>query len=295
MFKNLMFYRDYNKHDVETDGSLLTAIFTIKNAISGGYFFVESILSAIPFVDRLFLNDGGSDDGTREYLKRIQEMFPDKIVLYQIPDRVGNNWFSIDNGLNRMIKDVKSEWIFEIQGDEILDPINFKLALKELKKSENFNSLRHNRLDLTWFDKEPHYTMRTVRFVRNVPNLTSYYGGDNFHIGFMGKPSENFTLHNTPPERQVFNVNLKHYLVPFELNNIEKIRRHAEELAPNASDRKEIYQRERIPDTKRDYSREICDHVPQILRGISKEKKYFVREELFDKLWLSNVGGLNGL
>ncbi len=279
----------FNRHDVVLDGTLLTGIFTIKNAISGGYPFVEAIVSVLPFCDKLLLNDGGSTDGTKEYLQRIKGMFPDKVQIFNIPDKFKTNWKSIDFQLNSLINKCRSEWIFEIQGDEILDTKNAINLIKELKLSKNYNSLRHSRLDLDFGSEDVHYDMRTMRVVRNVPNLSSYIGGDNFHIGKMGLSRKGFTLHNVPPERDVFSFSLKHYIRCFPACVEEWKRRHAEDLASDNTNRISILLERNKPRSKK-YSTAPL-HVPNILKDMVGQDYYFVREELFDINWLSKVTG----
>jgi hypothetical protein len=282
-----------NKHEVDLDGSFLTSIFTIKNGITGGYFFLECILSVLPYSDKLFLNDGGSSDGTLEYLYRLQEIFPDKITIYKIKDESIKDWEPIDNGLNKMINDVKSEWIFEVQGDEILTPKNAKKAIRVLRRSKSFNSIRHSRFDYTNNMYNVLYDMRTVRFIRNIPNLSSYTGGDNFQIGEKICPRDGFSLHDVPPEKEDFSFHLNHYLNFFSKNILEKTRRHAQDLATQAQDRNFVYETEKHKISKCSQIISIPDHIPPILKGLVGQEKYFVRDCLFDKKWLPKVLNIN--
>jgi len=284
---------NYNKHDVTLDGSLLSGIFTIKNAITGGYPFMECILSILPFCDKLLLNDGGSTDGTKEYLQKLHRMFPEKVDLYYIPDRFTKNWGSIDYGLNHLICNCKSEWIFEIQGDEILDPPNAKKMIQEIKQSKGWNAIRHSRLDYNFSHEEFYYDMRTIRLVRNIPDLTSYIGGDNFQIGAQGPPRAGYTLHNVPPERDVYPFALKHYIRCFPACVEEWTRRHAVDLASDNSNRLSMY-----ADGNGIYNQVVLfapSHVPAILKGAVGRAFYEVREDLFDLDWVTKTAGVDYL
>jgi glycosyltransferase involved in cell wall biosynthesis len=287
-------FGSFNKHEVELDGTLLSGIFTIKNAIKGGYPFMECILSVLPFCDKILLNDGGSTDETKEYLVKLKEMWPEKINLYNIPDKFNTDWKSIDHGLNRLIRECKSKWIFEIQGDEIIDPVNAKKMIRELKLSDRFNSIRNSRLDLDFSTEDVHYDMRTIRIVKNIPNLSSYTGGDNFHIGRQKSPREGYTLHNVPPERDVSSFVLKHYIRCFPLCVEEWIRRHAIDLASDNVNRISFLlsrdQAYRSPLSAKD---RIPNHVPNILRDMVGQDSYYVRDELFDPNWLERVTGIS--
>lgn len=269
-----------NGHEVSLDGSLLSGIFTIKNGITGGYPFVECVLSVLPFCDKVLLNDGGSTDGTKDCLRRIQSLYPEKVDLYNVRDRFTTNWKSIDCQLNYLIKKCKSEWIFEMQGDEILDRPNAEKMIKEIRRSENYNALRHSRLDLNFTSNDILYDMRTIRVVRNIPNLSSYTGGDDFHIGENTGPRVGFTLHNVPPERDVSSFVLKHYIRCFPGNVKEWNRRHAEDLASDNRNRIGIQMR----GVKGLLSSEkfIPSHVPDILKDMVGKEFYYVREELFN-------------
>ena len=290
--------KSYNKHRVELDGTLLNGVFTIKDGISGGYPFLECILSVLPFCDKLLLNDGGSTDGTKECLQKLQRMFPNKIDLYYIRDKFTKNWGSIDFGLNQIINNCKSEWIFEIQGDEVLDPENAIKMMKELTRSPGYNAIRHSRLDCNFAcndddDNDFFYDMRTVRLVRNIPDLSSYIGGDNFQIGPHSFPREGYTLHNVPPERDVFSFVLKHYIRCFPGCVSEWSRRHAVDLASDNSNRISIYSGARSTKRIEGNKSHVPSHVPEILRDLIGLNFYGVRDCLFDKGWLSNTTGLD--
>ena len=49
-----------------TDRPSIAGICPLWNALSAQYPFVEAILTTLPVVDRMFVNDGGSTDGTLE-------------------------------------------------------------------------------------------------------------------------------------------------------------------------------------------------------------------------------------
>jgi len=282
-FNNLFYSeKSFNRHEVDLDGSLLTGIFTIKDGIIGGYPFLECILSILPFCDYLLLNDGGSTDGTKECLQRLEYNFPEKVNLYYIKDKYTKNWGSIDYGLNKLIKECKSEWIFEIQGDEILDSKNAHNMIKIIKNSKNYNAIRHSRLDYDFLNEDFFYDMRTIRVVRNVPDLTSYIGGDNFQIGPRKSPREGFTLHNVPVERDDYSFVLKHYFRCFPNCVNEWAYRHAVKLASDNSNRKAIYESPTVPIFSN--KKNIPSHVPAILKGVVGQDFYEVRDCLFKKI-----------
>ena len=227
-------------------------------------------------------------------------MFPEKVDIYYIKDKYTKNWGSIDFGLNELIKKCKSEWIFEIQGDEILDPINAKKMVKVIKESARrgsetnlVNAIRHSRLDYNFTNEEFCYDMRTIRVVRNIPNLTSYIGGDNFQVGPQSRARGGFTLHNVPPERDDYSFVLKHYIRCFPACFQEWTRRHAVDLASDNDNRISIFNdRTKMPPPNGS-KRSIPSHVPFILKDLIGSDFYEVRPCLFDLDWLQERTGIN--
>ncbi len=97
----------------------ISAIQPISNGVSLGYPFIEAVLSVLPIVDEVLINDGGSLDETSFYLKKLQETFPDKIRLFNKPFYPSGYWETIDDCVIFLIDQAKGDWVFEVQGDEI--------------------------------------------------------------------------------------------------------------------------------------------------------------------------------
>jgi glycosyltransferase involved in cell wall biosynthesis len=268
--------------------SNITGIFTIRNAIDAGYPFVESILSALSFCDSILINDGGSNDGTLQYLYRLKDTHP-KIKIYKIPDAGKIKWQAIDDVLNTLIKKVETDWIFELQGDEMFhekDTSSIKDLIKNLNNLK-YNGVRHSRIDLTSWDTDinnPTYKMGTMRLVRNVEGLTSDWGGDHFTINHNPYPREGFTLHNMSPEYDVKNLNLYHFCDVFPGNVKIKAKRHAEHLASTAQDRIEAYSykaNNRIFN-QINLSEKDKKNLPLLMQGLYGYQYYTVRKELLN-------------
>lgn len=62
----------------------ITAYTTTFNCVNGNYPFEESILS-FNWCDKIVVVDGGSTDGTREKLAKLQEQLAGKMEVYDIP------------------------------------------------------------------------------------------------------------------------------------------------------------------------------------------------------------------
>lgn len=224
------------------DPPTVTGIFTIRNAIEAGYPFAETITAAVPLVDEFLINDGGSDDGTRATLDRFEAHY-DCITLYDYPDFESEQWEVIDTHLERLIEQASGDWLFEVQGDELhheRDIPQLRQLLAEAD-ADGYNSLRQPRLDFS-NRRRGEYIYWLVRFVKNVDDLRSYEGGDNFQIGDRGPAPNDYTTHNVPPELKI-DVPLYHFPSMFDGagQTREQHRRHAEWLATDSKLRHRIY------------------------------------------------------
>ena len=275
----------------------ISGILTIKDNVYLGYPFLEAILSILPISDEFLVNDGGSGDGTLEYLKRLQKTFP-KIVIYQTPWLKGEYWEAIDETLNYLIKKAKGDWLFEAQGDEIWhekDLIPLRKIIKSAHKGD-YNSIRHRRLDCTFVSIDS-YVCKRVRIVRNLPGLKSYLGGDDFHIGKQGNPRAGYTTHNVPPELEI-EIPWYHFSRLFPKNTLRADERIALEIAPKDESRIVRWEEQKKVSwdlIKPPPPEQILDCLPALIKGLNQESEYKVREELFDKKWLSKITGLKYL
>jgi len=154
--------------------------------------------------------------------------------------------------------------------------------LKSIKESEGYNSIRHSRLDYNFKDEDFFYNMPTVRVVRNIPDLSSYTGGDNFHVGPQKRPRDGYTLHNVVPEKNVFSFVLKHYIRCFPSCIHEWSRRHAVDLASDNYNRLSIYSEKPPLNLFLSNKNLIPSHVPEILRGLVGMNFYEVRPNLIE-------------
>ncbi|MFB6236950.1 MAG: glycosyltransferase family 2 protein [Halopenitus sp.] len=218
----------------------VSGIFTVRNAIEAGYPFVESILSVKPAVDEFLVNDGGSDDGTLDVLMAMEDEY-DKIELHQIDDFKSENWECIDHQISELIDRCSGDWIFESQADEIYHEDDIREILQLIQKCDEvgYNSIRQPRESITAKSNEiGAYTYHTVRIVRNLPDLETHWGGDDFRIGAPG--TSKYSSHHVPPEYES-TIPFYHYNRAFEEQSDENKRRHAEWLATQHHGRQESY------------------------------------------------------
>jgi hypothetical protein len=272
----------------------ISGILSIKDGVYRGYPFLEAILSAIPICDEFLVNEAKSEDETLYYLQRLKRIFP-KIEIYQIPWREGDYWEALDESINFLIEKARGDWIFEIQGDEIWhekDILKIKKIIEEANE-KGFNSIRHPCLDCSW-TRISSYIYKNVRIVRKIPGLKSYWGGDDFHIGRCGSPREGYTSHNVPPELEI-DIPFYHLHRVFPQNVLLQdegcaflAKKNLERIEILENDKKVDWQKMTPPKIE-----EVLDSLPAIVKGLSQETKYRVREEIFHKEWLKKITKLN--
>ena len=111
----------------------IAGVLSLKNAISQGYPFLESIYSFLSFGDELFIEDGESSDGTLEILEEISKN--KKIKLFS-----GYKWLSVSkkghairDAYNHVLKKVKDYYqnkqgvyLMQVQANEIIPEENYR-------------------------------------------------------------------------------------------------------------------------------------------------------------------------
>lgn len=221
----------------------ISGVYTCRNAIEAGYPFVESILSVLPAVDEFLVNDGGSDDGTLDVMKRLEKQY-DRIRLYQIDDYESERWETIDDQLEALIDEADGDWIFESQADEYWrheDVMNVRRLVDEIDDLD-YNSIRQNRV-IAGHDGDG-YEYPTVRLVRNVDDLRSTQGGDCFYFEGEDIVHEQYSAHNAYPEFWT-DIEFYHFTNAFREQRVEAMERHAEHLATESEVRQDALERAR--------------------------------------------------
>lgn len=279
-----------------TQGKIfLSGIATFRNVISTGYMFIEAILSVLPIVDEMLISDGGSTDGTVISLRRLQEAFPNKIKLFKDKWVKSEYWETFDNSLNLLMSRAKGAWLYEVPGDELIHEKNLLALLKITRNAKSYNSIRQTRQSIFGWRHVSPYTFEGVRMVRNLPKLGSKEGGEFFYVGVYGKPTEGFIAHNVPPETES-KIPIYHFPSAFPQNAVAKAKIHATFLACSSVVRKRVYEKVKKRE-ERLLKKEIIDKpmegLPALVEGLTKMKKYEVRECLFDKVWLNKATKLD--
>lgn len=274
----------------------ITGIATIRNALEVSYPFIECFLSIYPIVDELLINDGGSDDGTLQYLERMEDIFH-KIKIYNIPDYMSDHWDCVDDQINQLLKQARGDWIVEIQADEAFHENDLSDVLSEIHKAHNgYNGIRHRRIEVFNLVYNPHcYDYRVVRIVRNRPDLVSRWGGDDFRFGDEVSPREGYTSHNVHPEYDS-DIVFYHFTQTFYNDAYLRAKRHASYLATKQDIRQEVlsdYTDFMAGGLIRDYPKPAPE-LPILMRTVRdhSKDKYVPRESLFDPEWLHEMTGM---
>jgi len=275
----------------------ISGILSINNAVYLGYPFIEAVLSVLPIVDEFLINDGGSDDETPIYLKKLQKTFPNKIRLFNKSFYPSNFWEAVDNSLNFLINKAKGNWLFEVQGDEVWHEKDILKVKETIEKAsiEGYNSIR---AVLQWinFQAIDPYKYRNVRMVRRIKDLKSHWCGDDFRTANTEKegPTKGFTGSNIPPELVTnlvyFNLGLD---IVFPGNTIERARAHVTFLARAQEERRTMLKiLESLPLQRQEPNPEVVKKLPALIQGLAGFSKYKVRDELFDKKFLKKLTGI---
>lgn len=270
----------------------ISSVITFRNCIRTGYPFMEAILSMLPIVDEYLINDGGSDDGTKEYIKRLADIFPDRINLYNMKDYKSDKWNCVSEQYNVMISDAIGDWIFQGDADEVVHENDLESLEYILQNaSQKTDVLQHPRREIkawkTLSSGRPYYPCRTARNIPHLHQRWAGYGGDEFldDKGWI-----------TEPRRKKTNVMIWHFYVIFPGNVMEKRKNDATFIAPGDKYRVEIYEKYKDRKIQPQYDRNIKDlipNLPALTKGMVGWGKYKVREELFDIEWLKKTTGLN--
>ena len=102
---------------------MISCFMTVKNCLSQGYPFVETIISALPVCEEFIILDAYSNDGTYEVLKKLSDIYT-KINIVRMRDKNSSRYRKggevIAAAANTAKSLCKNKYVFYLQADEII-------------------------------------------------------------------------------------------------------------------------------------------------------------------------------
>ena len=169
----------------------VTGITFIRNAIINDYPIVEAIKSILPMVDEMIVSIGDGEDDTEALIKNINT---DKIKIvhstWDLSLRKGGKILAVET--NKVMEHVSADtdWIFYIQGDEVIHEKYHSLVSAAMKKYVDDKSVEGILFNYLHFygtydyvgDSRKWYNCDT-RIIRNDKNIQSYRDAQGFRKG----------------------------------------------------------------------------------------------------------------
>ncbi len=115
---------------------LISGFSYVRNGFEYGYPFLQAIQSALPVCDEFIVVVGDSSDGTREAIAAIGS--PKIRIVDTVWDmnlRVGGKVFAQQS--NRGVEEIKGEWGFHIQADEVIHENDIHKIREAVEKYRN--------------------------------------------------------------------------------------------------------------------------------------------------------------
>ncbi len=160
----------------------------IRNGLSLGYPFEESLASLLELCDDVSIAVGDSADGTLEYVRSLNS--PKLQICETVWDdnlRVGGHILAQQTDIARSHCD--GDWCLYLQGDEMLHEDDYDLIRREISRADAdtrcealvfqwihlFGSYSYQGVGRQWYRRE-------VRAVRNNPNVVSWGDAQGFRF-----------------------------------------------------------------------------------------------------------------
>jgi len=96
----------------------ISAFSYVRNGLTMGYPFLESIQSVLPIVDEFIMVVGDSTDGTREAILKLSPKIKIIDTVWDMKLRTGGKIFAQQANLG--LDDATGDWIIHIQADEVI-------------------------------------------------------------------------------------------------------------------------------------------------------------------------------
>ena len=168
----------------------ITGVTIIKDAIKNDYPIVEAITSILPLVDEMVVSIGQSDDGTEDLIKSINSK---KIKIFysqwDLSLRKGGVVLAVETNKALMHVSNDTDWVFYIQGDEVLHEKYYENILTAAKKYFNNPKVLGLLFDFVHFYATYNYVgdsrrwyNKEVRIIRHNKNIQAYKDAQGFRL-----------------------------------------------------------------------------------------------------------------
>ena len=168
----------------------ITGVTIIKDAIKNDYPIVEAITSILPLVDEMVVSIGQSDDGTEDLIKSINSK-KIKIFYSQWDLSLRKGGVVLAEETNKALMHVSNDtdWVFYIQGDEVLHEKYHENILTAAKKYFNNPKVLGLLFDFVHFYATYNYVgdsrrwyNKEVRIIRHNKNIQAYKDAQGFRL-----------------------------------------------------------------------------------------------------------------
>ncbi len=168
----------------------ISAFTFLRNRLTYGYPFIESIKSLLPIVNEYIVVLGDSNDGSKEAILELNN--PKIKIIPTIWDdnlRTGGKIFAQQANIGIENASKNSDWLFHLQADEVLHEKDYDTILKGLKDNLNYLPVDGFLLNFKiFFGDYNHYCpsrrfhQKEIRIIRNNPLIKSYKDSMGFRI-----------------------------------------------------------------------------------------------------------------
>ncbi len=171
----------------------------IRNGVLYGYPFKESILSILPLCDEFIVNTGISEeDNTTEEINKLAALHPDKIKVFESKWddslREGGKMLSVETNKSR--KKCTGDWLFYLQGDEVIHEKYLDVIKKEMELNLNNDKVDGLRFWYKHFygsyeylqDNYRKWYVKEIRIVKNHKSIVSE--GDALSFEYSDRPDK---------------------------------------------------------------------------------------------------------
>lgn len=261
--------------------SKVCAILVIRNGNQLGYPWLEAAHCLLPYVDKLLINEGHSDDNTLNWVIRLHNRYPDKVVTMQSLWMRSVTGFAIGQVTNEALDYARvlgCDWLWNLQGDELYHPRVARAVRKlmdDLGPDVEGIELPFLHLQNNYQEVQPGagYT-HAIRAVRNRPHIHAYR--DAWTFDGCGK------TYRVDERLPVVHANRTYW------HNIpKKLRSHADTLYPDlghykaaAEQAEKLHDAETVPGLFLATTSPFAHYLPEIILPTVGWLSYQPREEL---------------